>query len=139
MCTRCSRTLHGHQREEGTGTIVFGKGFFTRLVDRVTFGIFQSIGTTPCSNERLNKVVKVGEMDSAVPRSIALEIPSGPLAVLIFQVESRWKMSSWEQVKLERLIFGGDELVIGGGGGGGGESNLNHTVYVTVSHLLCEV
>ena len=80
----------------------------------MTFEIFQSVGTTSCSNERLNKVVEVGEMDSAVPRSIALEIPSGPLTVLILQVESRWKMSSWEQVRLERLVFGGDELVIGG-------------------------
>ena len=50
-----------------------------------------------------SKVVSAGEIDLAVPRSIALEMPSGPLAVLALQVDSRWKTSSSEHVMLGRL------------------------------------
>ena len=45
----------------------------------------------------------MGAIDLAVPRSIALEMPSGPLAVLALQVDRRWKTSSSEQVMLEKL------------------------------------
>ena len=69
----------------------------------VIFDIFQSSGTTPWDREQLNKVVSVGEIDLAVPRSIALEMPSGPLAVFALQVDSRWKTSSSEHVMLERV------------------------------------
>ena len=60
----------------------------------VMFEIFQSSGQD--FRERLNSMVKADEMDSAVPLSIWLEIPSGPEAVLILCLENRCRISSGE-------------------------------------------
>ena len=65
--------------------------------------IFKSSSTTPQDREQLNKVVSVGEIDLAMPCSIALEMLSGPLAVLALHVDSRWKTPSSEHMVLERL------------------------------------
>ena len=56
--------------------------------------------------ERLNKVVRAGEIASADPWSITLEIPSGPLAVLTLCVERSLWTSLWEQVMLDSTGFG---------------------------------
>ena len=72
----------------------------------VTFDSFHWSGTVPSSRERLNRVVRAGEIASAVPRSITLEIPSGPLAVLTLCDERSLRTSSWEQVTLDSTGFG---------------------------------
>ena len=71
----------------------------------VILDIFQSSNTTLWDREQLNKVVSVGEVESAVPRSTALEMPSGPLAVLALKVDNKWKTSSSEHVMLERAVY----------------------------------
>jgi len=48
----------------------------------VTFEDFQSEGNTPDFRERLKREVSEGEMAGAVLRSMVLEMPSGPEAVL---------------------------------------------------------
>ena len=58
------------------------------------FEIFQSSGIRQDFRERLKSVVRAGEMDSAVPLSIWLEISSGPEAVLTFCFESSCWTSS---------------------------------------------
>ena len=49
---------------------------------------FHSSGMEHCLREKLNKAVKAGVIEQAVLRSITLEIPSGPDAVLTLCVES---------------------------------------------------
>ena len=65
--------------------------------------LFHSSGTVLWLRERLNKVDKAGVIEQAVPRSITLEIPLGPEAVLVLCVESSLRTSLWEQVTLDRI------------------------------------
>lgn len=60
----------------------------------VTFEVFQMSGTFDWDNESLKIVVSAGEMDSAVARSMWLEIPSGPVGVCSLWLASRlWTLS----------------------------------------------
>ena len=71
----------------------------------VTLDIFHSLGTLLKLSETLKSVVNAGVIDVAVPRSMMLEIPSGPNAVLC--IDRTLKTSSWVQAKLERVGLGG--------------------------------
>ena len=64
------------------------------------FDCFHSSGAVHSFRERLKRAVRAGVIELAVPRSITLDIPSGPEAVLTLWVESSLKTSSWEQVTL---------------------------------------
>jgi len=68
-----------------------------------TLATFHSAGKTACFRDELKRAVTVGEMLSAVPRSILPEIPSGPDAVLIFWVENSINTSSCVQDTLDRV------------------------------------
>ena len=74
----------------------------------VMFDRFQSSGTVLFLSERLNKAVKAGAIEVAVPRSMMLEIPSGPEAVLILWVDSNFRTSSWLQVTVDSIGLGGE-------------------------------
>ena len=72
----------------------------------VTFDLFHSSGTVLFLSDRLKRAVKAGAIEVAVPRSITLEIPSGPEAVLILWVDSSLRTSSWLQVTIDSTGLG---------------------------------
>ena len=73
----------------------------------VMLDLFHSLGMVQSLRERLNRVVKAGVIKQVVPRSIMLEIPSGPEAVLTSCVESSLNTLLWEQVTLDRVGLDG--------------------------------
>ena len=68
----------------------------------VTLEIFHSWGTFIWDRDSLKMVVRVGAIASAVPRSMWLEMPSGPDAVCSLWLTSSLFTSSWEQFTLVR-------------------------------------
>ena len=59
--------------------------------------IFKAVGTMPVERDRLNRVDRQEEIVEAQPRSILLDIPSGPEAVFIFKDFRSWYTSALEQ------------------------------------------
>jgi hypothetical protein len=74
----------------------------------VMLDFFHSSGTVPFLSEWLYRAVRAGEIEVAAPRSMMLEILSGPEAVLVLWVDNSLRTSLWLQVAFDSTGLGGE-------------------------------
>ena len=60
------------------------------LYTGVMLEVFQAVGTMPVERDKLKRVDRYEEIVEAHPRSILLDIPSGPEAVFNFKDLKSW-------------------------------------------------